>query len=142
MLALTTGRNSVRRMADTMTTVVVAALSGGSVGAVASLLAPWASWGVEKRRDVRAHHRALIASWRSGLAEWEQRSLSGHDVEDPIPFLSLPWYQTLRPRMDQKARTTAADAAWQQPKSDTELSAAGSALAEEIDRIEREWGLK
>lgn len=37
-------------MSDSLLNIIIAALTGGLSGAMASLLAPWANWGIEKRR--------------------------------------------------------------------------------------------
>jgi hypothetical protein len=51
------------------TTVIPAIISGLLGAGVASVVAPWSNWGVEKRRSDRDYRRRLVQSWRNGIAE-------------------------------------------------------------------------
>ncbi len=57
----------------TMASEIVVALIGGgagmATGVVGSLFAPWANWGVEKRRLARQRRIERIEEWRAGVAE-------------------------------------------------------------------------
>ena len=56
-------------MGDTLLTIIIAALAGGLSGAVASLLAPWANWGVETRRQRLTAMREIVDQGRAAIAE-------------------------------------------------------------------------
>lgn len=91
----------------------------------------------EERQD--GHRLALIASWREGVAAFEP----GRSVlfEAANPLTSLAWYLSLRPHLTDRMRKRL------EPPPGT-VSLAGVLgpllqfeLADEIARIEREWGL-
>lgn len=63
-------------------TAVIGAVSGLAAGIVGSLVAPWVHWGIEKRRDLRATRRELLASARAyvssvrfGAGQFSRRSM-------------------------------------------------------------------
>jgi hypothetical protein len=92
------------------------------------------------RAERRANHRlSLIASWREGLAaavaETGMAALSG----GTNPLHTQPWYLSLRPHLSEQARRRV-------EPGDRVVMVPGDApilfsLADEIARIEREWGL-
>jgi hypothetical protein len=92
-----TRQKAYARYVACMSSDVVAAIVGGVAGVVtggiSSLLAPWASWGIEKRRDDRRRKTALIDEWRAGIADHVD---SG---DQPISFPRYPWYASLRTNM-------------------------------------------
>ncbi|MCA1566828.1 MAG: hypothetical protein LC803_14525 [Acidobacteria bacterium] len=51
-------------MSDTVLAAIVGAVAGIITGSIGSLFAPWANWGIEKRREKLAYKRELIAKWR------------------------------------------------------------------------------
>ena len=54
---------------------VITAIISGLLGAgVASVVAPWSNWGVEKRRSDRQYRRDLIRDWRDGVPYGLDRS--------------------------------------------------------------------
>lgn len=61
------------------------ALVGGGVGlvtgAVASLIAPWANWGIEKRKLRRAGRVERIREWRAGASQ----------LDSDVHFMELEW---------------------------------------------------
>jgi hypothetical protein len=109
-------------------------LAGGGVGALIS-------YAIEKRRKRLDRRYALLDKWRDGIA-------SIPDDDDPdgigdfsISYLRSPWYETLRPHLSkeflsryERGRMTVID------------SGTGRAMknpfADEVDRIERKWGLR
>lgn len=103
---------------------IAVALVGVVSGGIASLVAPWAQWGVEKRREQLAHRRALVQSWRAGVAEFAAAltdySGATHDTE----YLEREWYLSLRSRLASEPTSWDPDA-----------------LGDEIARIERGWDL-
>lgn len=89
--------------------VIVGAISGGTI---ATLIAPWINWRIEKRKQKLAYKRELIAKWRVMLADamktWQQtdRGIDGLNkviellYRDPsfyslMPYLSLETVQSM-----------------------------------------------
>jgi hypothetical protein len=73
-----------------MWTTIIPAIISGLLGAgVASVVAPWSNWGVEKRKNDREYKRRLIQSWRNGVAE----------LTSEKEALGTRWYETLRPHL-------------------------------------------
>lgn len=121
-----------------MTSEIWAAVIGGvaglASGVVASLLAPWANWSIEKRRLKRQRRYGLLDRWRQGIA-------SAEDADDHTTFLTTEWYETLRPHLSSEARKQLeAERTWILP-SDSGRGVRNS-FTGEVDRIEREWGLR
>ena len=108
-------------------------VAGLASGAVASLLAPWAHWSIEKRRLARQRKYSLLDSWRTGIASME--------TEDHTEFLATPWYETLRPYLSASERE-----ALEAPRTFYIPADTGRGVKDlftgEVDRIEREWGLR
>lgn len=71
-----------------MWTAIISGLLGAGV---ASVVAPWSLWGVEKRRSDRQYRRDLIRDWRNGIAQLT----SGRSA------LGTGWYESLRPHLTQ-----------------------------------------
>ncbi len=55
-------------MASEVWAAVIGGVAGLATGALSSLIAPWANWGVERRREQLKHKRDLISSWRTGIS--------------------------------------------------------------------------
>jgi hypothetical protein len=73
--------------------IVIPAITGLASGAIGSLLAPWANWGVEKKRLQQRARIELIAEARMVLA-------------DPPPnteFRLMPIYSRIRPYLTEYA---------------------------------------
>ena len=49
--------------------IVIAGIAGFASGDLASISAPWANWGVEKRRLRRQSRVERISEWRKGVEE-------------------------------------------------------------------------
>jgi hypothetical protein len=125
---------------------VIGGVAGLATGALGSVIAPWVNWGIEKQRGDRKHKRDLIASWRAGIASIDDEGSdvdgfpSGYLAQHTSRYFRTPWYETLRPYLPEAFR------------ANTERSNTGPAggsprslknfLADEVDRIEREWGLR
>ena len=56
-------------MTDTIWSAIAGGATGIVTGSISSLLAPWAIWGIEKRRQKLAYRRELIAKWRRMLSQ-------------------------------------------------------------------------
>jgi len=62
---------------DQVIAAVVGGLAGLASGALASVVAPWVNWGIEKRRFRLQRRRELVGEWRAGLADAEANGLFG-----------------------------------------------------------------
>ena len=120
-----------------MASEVVAALIGGgaglATGVVGSLFAPWANWGIEKRRLRRAGRVERIKEWRAGA----------NQLDSDVHFMELEWstwYVTLLPEMSASARQQIEDATQGVPNR--QHNEVAMLIIGEIARIEREkWKL-
>jgi hypothetical protein len=73
-------------------TAVIPAIISGLLGAgVASVVAPWSNWGVEKRKSDRQYRRDLVRDWRNGIAKLTSENEA----------LGTGWYESLRPHLTQ-----------------------------------------
>lgn len=148
--------------------IVVALIGGGAglaTGAIGSLVAPWANWGIEQRRLRRAIRLERISEWRSGVAVLRRAELEDGKsqrvakratlrdrITDPIEYVNVvpdpdlanvqtkPWYGTLRRELSGK--TVRQIAALSAEPLQQRLSAVPDKLDEEINRLERDkWQL-
>ena len=112
--------------------IAVALIAGGAglvTGIVGSLFAPWANWGVEKRRLRREGRVKRIAEWREGASQL------GGDVH----FMDLEWstwYMTLLPEM-RRATVKQVDAG-SEGLPNPNYNEVVTLILEEIAYIERE----
>jgi hypothetical protein len=80
-------------------------LTGAVTGTISSLIAPWANWGIEKRRLARARRVERIKEWRDGVKnlDWEETNhgqqayLSSEKISGDVR--TKAWWATLRPEM-------------------------------------------
>ena len=90
--------------------ILVALIGGGAgltTGVVGSLFAPWASWGVEKRRLQQERRVQRIAEWRLGVRRLREaeslyvQSLRGDGpAYGPQPDVTTRnWWATLKPEL-------------------------------------------
>ena len=74
--------------------IVIPAIAGLITGAMGSLIAPWANWGIEKKRLLQAARSKLIEEGRVALLH-------------PLPsneFRILPIYSRIRPHLTEEAK--------------------------------------
>lgn len=154
------------------TEIIVAAISAGvglATGALGSLVAPWANWGVEKRRLCRASRVERIQEWRSGVAALRSAesedgkpkqvpkrtpltaSLGDRTTERPQYVTVVPdsdlvnvqtkrWFRQLQRELSMKTRRRIENLTAQPLQQ--RLGALPDLLDEEINRIERNnWKL-
>ncbi|OZE26574.1 hypothetical protein CH256_17440 [Rhodococcus sp. 05-2254-6] len=111
-------------------------MAGLGTGVVSSLFAPWAKWAVDKRQMKLQHRLALLTQSRDGLGEYRRTGKS---------ISSKNWYQQLRPYLSVDARAKAefplVPAASDPEGRRDRVRVISALLAEEIDRVEREWKL-
>ena len=104
-------------------------------------MAPWAQWKVDERRERRNDRKALVAAWRAGLTEdttdWHTRPALDHAA-----LVQTQWYTSLRPHLSADAR-----ARLEPPPRTFVVGPDGvrdwlaTTILDEIDRVERAWGL-
>lgn len=120
-----------------MPTEVWTALISGVVGlATGSVATAWANWGIEKRRLKVKRRYELLDSWRTGIASFD--NFDDLKVIGPTP----DWYETLRPHLSERSRELIGRRAKRATVLPRESRGRKDVIAGEIDRIEREWGLK
>src|SRR5437667_1750876 len=56
-------------MSDSVWAALIGGLTGVITGGIASIISPWANWGIEKRKEKLAYRRELIRKWRVMIAE-------------------------------------------------------------------------
>lgn len=115
------------------TSVVAGALAGSASGLVASLVAPWVHWGVEKKRQRLSRRRQLVAEWRAALSRPQQ-------VKD---FRESATYATLRPHLpaDLVRRIESDTIEIQVGGRGAGLANFNAALLDEIAQVESKWKL-
>lgn len=124
-------------MTDSITVALIAAVFGLVTGVIGSLAAPWANWGVERRRVRLASRQARITEWRQAVAA---------EGYQPDQFRQTTAYTSLRPYLPERLRQ-AIDAAGsdaitiQADGRYAGLQPSATELLDEIGRIERDWGL-
>jgi hypothetical protein len=138
-------------MVDSAWAGVVGAVVGGAIGSLTSLVAPLVNWKTERKRidcehknelekldrqrelDERTYKRGLILKWRMGIA-----TASPSDLRSA---LTAGWFEELRPFLsdDVIARFSEPRAVYVAPETPRGFK---DVLAAEVDRIEREWGLR
>jgi hypothetical protein len=121
-------------------------LTGAVTGTISSLVAPWANWGIEKKRLARERRVERIKEWRDGVEtlDWAERS---HGQEGYLPSERISgdvrtkaWWTTLRPEMAPDVRSKIEDLS-EKPIS-TRHGQISKLIEHEITRIEREkWKL-
>ncbi len=121
-------------MSDALITAVIAGVVGLMTGVIGSLFAPWAQWGIEKRRKRIDRRTTLVDGWRELLtASAFERNI----------VLNDPSYGVLRALLSEEARTSI-----ERPANHL-IVVMGEAinspdrrtLMYEVARIEHEWGL-
>lgn len=120
-------------MAIEWTPILVAAASGLSAGIIGSLVAPWAQWKIEEKRERANARRKFIESCRALIAS----DMSSQE------FRETPEYARLRPHLSEIVR--------KQIESDTihlQTGGRGSGannfspiLFDEISALEKTWKL-
>ncbi|RJQ62188.1 MAG: hypothetical protein C4530_05275 [Desulfobacteraceae bacterium] len=107
------------------------ALLGLSAGIVGSLIAPWANWGVEKRRARQARRSELINSCRMLLST---------DI-DKKRFRETELYSRIRPHLYKRVIEELEEKRDESIEDEASVHRFKQKLLEEIARIEKEWVL-
>lgn len=148
-------------MASEIAVAVIGGVAGLVTGTAGSLTAPWAQWGVEKRRLRRQRRVELVAEWRAGI---DALRAAESKAVPHIPFPGGPgrpggylvvstnapdppetrdklqdWYETLSPYLAKEAHD-ALQALRGKPVADR-TGKIPDLLRAEVVRIERDWKL-
>ena len=114
--------------------VIIAGIIGLFTGAIGSLVAPWANWGIEKKRIKHERRIKLIQTWRGIISE---------ENFDRYKFIEDPIYGPLRELLSEKVRENMG-----RPENEIHVTMGHLsqnqdkiALQKEITRIEKEWGI-
>lgn len=127
----------MQSMSDTLLAAIVGAVAGIITGSIGSLFAPWANWGVEKRRLILEERRRKIGAWRRMLKEVAiTRGSSGtlmELLERQENYLSLTSYLSEDTKSEVRRNTGTIP--------DSTIDHGLNILIDEVNRIEKEWKL-
>lgn len=124
-------------MASDWVPVVAGAVAGAGTGLITSVIAPWANWGIEKKRGQRAARIKLIADGRYMIARRLESETSDEMVYDPA-------YAALRPHLTDERRQRIERTHQLVIRAGVRGLPADDALlavSEQLDELERGWGL-
>lgn len=119
----------------------IAAVIGAIAGAIAALIAPWAKWGVEKRK------RKLL--WRKEFIKDCKRIIKKRNFI-PELFIESPHYSTLKPYLSDSLQKDIKKRVYTPGKMPTPKQKRESIMKEfrikkrlfdEINILEKKWGL-
>jgi len=112
--------------------LVISGIVGLVTGAAGSLIAPWAQWAVEKRRNRFSYQRELVASWRDAIERFDWPAGSFGDTAA---------YSSLRPHMrPETVQRLESRTAFVPADGRGELGEK-HVLLDEVAHIEKEWRL-
>ena len=125
-----------------MLDILIPAVAGLISGAIGSLVAPWAQWGIEKKRKKHESRTALIASIREALK----------DPPSNQDFRVLPIYSQLRPHLSPKAISAVEGEYCNTSKQEVIIVCIGNSrhsgvnpyaqlVLDEVAALERSWDL-
>jgi hypothetical protein len=121
-------------MEPSIISAIVGGVAGLITGAIGSLVAPWVSWGIEKKRRKQERRIELIKQWREILTK---QDFSRED------FLNHPLYGPLRELISEDIQkiierpTNEIHVRMDSPINDYDQDI----LRQEIARIEKLWDL-
>lgn len=122
-------------MTDTVWAAIVGGAAGIITGGLSSIVAPWAVWGIEKRKSKRAYRIKLIDNWRKMLQEAASYNIGRENtkliaiLERHEDYLSLSGHIANNYQEYRKRHATV----------DTPVFL--RFLTDEVSRIEKEWDL-
>jgi hypothetical protein len=148
-------------VASEIVVAVIGGVAGLVTGTAGSLTAPWAQWGVEKRRMQRQRRVDLIAEWRAGI---DALRAAEDEAAPHLPFPGAPgrtggymvvstgapdppetrdtrqnWYETLSPHLSKDAHESLKALRGQKVAERT--GKIPDLLRAEVARVERDWTL-
>lgn len=125
-------------MAENVTTALIGAMAGLIAGSIASIIAPWINWGIEKKKQKHTYRKELIGKWRAmvhaSCMRPDLKSLEDVIIffENHIDFFSLrPHLKTWKDYSNQEKFMGGRNY----------LPDLSDSLLVEITRIEKEWDL-
>jgi hypothetical protein len=138
-------------MDDKVLVALIGAGAGLITGGIASLIAPWVTWGIEKRKEKLAYRRGLIAKWQVMLSDTIPPREFTPDMHEaavskgrlPRGFgerlTTYPAYQSLRPYLSKEtlAKIDACEDNFYGP----EVDEAYRGIQLDVARIQKEWDL-
>jgi len=105
---------------------IISGIFGFISGAVASLIAPWVHWGVEKRRDKMDRRRALIDNTRISLSG---NAFSRQNFRQSAAYSAIRPYVSESLRSNVESRAHGGDVTLRQH------------VLEELAALEKKWKL-
>ncbi len=91
-------------MNEKILTAIIGAIAGLVTGGIASLIAPWIHWGIEKRKQKLQNRRDLITGWRkmiSAVINFDDRSDEDGSFTFMESLLKQPEYPSFNPHLDE-----------------------------------------
>lgn len=114
--------------------IIIPAIAGLISGTIASLIAPWVTWGIEKQKLKREYQIKLVSEWKNIILR--------SDFERGL-ILGDPSYGTLSSLLSKEVK-----AKLERPSNQISVMMNSAVndhdkimLIHEIGRIEREWDL-
>ena len=123
--------------------VISGAFSGGIIGAIASLIAPWSKWGIDRHRLRHARRTEKLLIWRNNVSSIA--AIVGDPVmpvslgilKDNASFTQTALYADLQPYL--RSSTSKCLKAM---KSDREAQReAFRMVLSDLSRLEKKWGI-
>lgn len=122
--------------------ILVPAIAGLITGAIGSLVAPWAQWGIEKKRLQHQVRSTLVAEVRAALV----------DPPSNKEFRVMPIYSRLRPHLSEAARRSVEGSHGPEQVGEVILLVSGAGrhsgvnpyaqrVLDELADLEQRWGL-
>ncbi|NQT25280.1 hypothetical protein HQ585_07995 [candidate division KSB1 bacterium] len=138
-------KGSVMTDSSLWLTVVLPSFFGLVSGTVASLIAPWIHWGIEKRKDTRAMRREFIDSLRQMISIDDfNKGTNWNDFSETImfsqmkPYLSEAIKKELNPESYNDHKVNGPTIYGQSPIGRDTLRIR---VLDEITRVEKKWDL-
>lgn len=126
-------------MDSTVKVAVIGALAGLISGALASLIAPWINWGIEKRRLRLQDRKELVDRWRDMCMNW--RYHAPHNAPARLHLgLERSWI-SLKPKL-KKSVLNEVIKHDEQAITYEQREQLASILLDDIARLEKKWGLR
>lgn len=126
-------------MAWSWDSIISGAISGGLIGAGASLLAPWSSWGVEKKRGLIAARKNRVLRWRNMVVAASQVFYSNGSEPFRKRLKENTDFRDLRAHLT-PGLAIEIDREFPNNKVESELELRDLIL-DEINGVEKEWEL-
>jgi hypothetical protein len=105
------------------------------IGFVSGLITPWIKWRIENKRNQQKYRIEMIKQWRDGIENIK-------DFKMGLPCGDMLWYSSLRLHMNEKViKQIEAPRTYIVPSEGRMGSPVKQRLADEVSRIEKEWGL-